>query len=120
MDCFTRRNVAILGLLQAGVLGTGVLTAAACYKWYPLAGFAVPESAALWAEYGVLTLAFPVVWVVAAMAFVGGDEEAPDARGVGAMLSGVGMLAVWLVVVWHAAVRPLCWIMFGGCGGLSS
>lgn len=119
MDFFTRRNVAILGLLQVGVLATGVLTAAVCYKWYPLAGFAVPENAACWAEYGVFTLVFPVAWVVVAMAVVGSDEVA-DTRGLGVMLFGVGMLGAWLVVVWSSAVRPLAWIMLGGCGGLSS
>ncbi len=120
MDFFTRRNIAILGLMQIGVLATGVLSAAACYKWYPLAGFTVPEIAAFWAEYGVLTLGLPVAWVVAGMTVVGRHEESADTRGIAVMLSGVGLLAAWLVVVWCVAVRPLAWIMLGGCGGLSS
>lgn len=120
MDFFTRRNVAILGLLQIGVLSVGVLSAGVCHKWYPLAGLSVPDRTSFWSEYGILTLVFPVCWVAVAMTCVGSDAESADSRGRWAIFSGLGMLAVWIGVVAYAAILPLFWIMTGGCpGGLS-
>src|SRR5574339_418318 len=101
MDFFTRRNAAILALVQAGVVVAGVLGAGAAYKWYTQVNLAPPRLTVLATDYGFVALTLPLAWVlIALVTFHREDESGPPAL---AFLFGLLLLAALLVGAYGVA-----------------
>lgn len=115
MPTLTLRNIAILGLVQVGVVVAGVLAAGATVKWYQAAQFTTPHPGAAYvAENGHYGLVIPVLWVTIALAVQSRDREgdAPEAL---TFLSGLLVLSWLLLVVFKTSVAP--WLrLVSGCG----
>jgi hypothetical protein len=116
MEYFTKRNTAILALVQGGVLVAGVLAACVDHKWYTVANVRPPTPTALLAEYGFLALVLPLVWVTIALRVQQRNEDA-DSKAL-VFGSGILLLLLLLLGIGYAVVLPFVRLM--GCGGLSS
>jgi hypothetical protein len=114
MDFFTRRNMAIVGLFQVGVIVAGVLAAGVTHKWFTTFNARLPSSTILLAEYGFLALVLPVVWIAVALLALRREDD-PDSESVRwlAFLSGIVVLLLLLLGIVYAVVSP--WLrLFGG------
>jgi hypothetical protein len=114
MEYFTKRNTVILGLVQGGVVGAGVLAAGVYLKWCAMGNARPSALPGLLAEYGVLALVVPLAWVAIALWMQ--RNEDPEVK-VLAFASGILLVLLLLVGVVYATVVPFVRLM--GCGGLS-
>jgi hypothetical protein len=106
MFSFTIRNTVILALFQIGVIGTGVLGSAACYKWYITFGLPPPLMTTIVAEYGFFGLMLPVIWSAFAFRALSRGEEAVRLKWV-SICAGIALLFLLLLFVGYVAARPL-------------
>ncbi len=104
MNYFTRRNVAILALLQIGVIVFGVLAAGVTLKYHAEFKVFDADSARLWVNYGWFALPLPIIWVILA-AYILAGEEWSDRIKLCAFFSGVVLLAILVVMVWTSIGR---------------
>jgi hypothetical protein len=107
-------NIAIVGLLQVGVIVSATLGAGSVYKMSTTFGFRIPAATQFAADYGFVVLLVPMLWITVAMALQSRDEhgDAPEAM---TFVSGVGVLLLLLVGAFVAAVIPLFRILSPGC-----
>lgn len=112
MDYFTRRNVAILALLQIGVIAFGVLAAAVTLKWHATFRIFNADAARRWADYGWFAMLLPIAWAALAAYILEGEAWSDRAKVV-AFLSGILLLVALACAVWSAIGRQ--W--FGLPGG---
>jgi hypothetical protein len=105
MNFFTTRNLVILALTQTGVIVAGILAAGACHRWYSQSAFAPPSGVTILSEYGFLALAFPLAWIVAALAIRQRHPETAVA-GVVVFLAGFFLVLLLLLGIWYAVVHP--------------
>jgi undecaprenyl pyrophosphate phosphatase UppP len=106
------KNIAILGLVQVGVVVAGVLGAGSTYKAWTTFGIPLTRATTFATEYGFLLLAVPVVWITVALAVQARDETS-DAPEAATCASGVLVLLVLLVGAFQAAALP--WVRLFSC-----
>jgi hypothetical protein len=106
MEYFTTRNTVIAALVQVGVIVGGVLAAGACIKWYSTFGLTPFRSTTLLAEYGLLALVLPLVWVTIALRAQQRSHR-DEEPSIIAFLLGILLLLLLLGAVWYSAARPL-------------
>jgi len=118
VDYFTVRNTVIVALAQVGIIVVGTLAAGAVIKWYGLGFAGLPVSTVFVAEYGFLILGLPVAWAAIALYLL---RHNPDDDGVrwGTFGSGVLVVLLLLVGVWHTAAWPFLRPFFASTTGLS-
>jgi hypothetical protein len=102
----SHKNIAILGLVQVGVVVAGVLGAGSTYKAWTTFGIPLTQATTFATEYGFVVLAVPVVWIAAAMIVQHRLAETDDGPEVITATSGVFVLLVLLVGAFQAAALP--------------
>lgn len=107
----TYKNIAILGLVQIGVIVFGVLGAGATFKMWSTFGTKQSSATEFAVEYGFLVLIVPLAWITTAMVVQHRNEEDdPEAL---TFMSGAVVLLLLIVAVLAAAVTP--WFRLWSC-----
>ena len=102
MDRSTFRNLAILGLIQIGILVGDVLAATVVARWW---GTHEPWPCRLLASFGCLGLLLPVVWLgLAVGVFVRCGES--DRAKMSIVAAGVLLIVLLLLAGWFGAAWP--------------
>ena len=109
-------NIAILGLIQIGVVVFGVLGAGAAYKTWSVTGLPHNPNVVFASEYGFLFLVVPLSWITIAIV-VQGRNQTSDSPELITFLSGALVLLILVISAWKVAASPLI-RSFLGCGGL--
>ncbi len=107
------KNIAILGLLQVGVVVAGVLGAGVLHKCSNEFGIQLTQPTRFaGSDYGVVAVVLPIIWIVAAMAVQSRNdtEDSPEAL---TFVSGVGVLILLLIGAYVVAVSP--WVRMFCC-----
>jgi hypothetical protein len=92
---FTILNATRLALIQVGILTIGVLGAGLRYKFFTMGGWQPPLLTRLAANYGVISLILPLVWITVAV-LVHRSELSEAAKNI-VFLSGAVLVAVMII-----------------------
>ena len=104
MGYFTRRNTAILALIQIGIVVAGVLAAGAACKWWQQSTHP-PSSLEFVARYGWLALLVPMTWITVTLILQSRAEDEGVAILI-AYLSGIIVIVLLLVTIYYLVLRP--------------
>jgi hypothetical protein len=111
MGYFTARNIAILALIQVGVIVVGVLAAMVTLKWRSTFSASSGSWTNTLAGYGWLAILLPAAWATLALCILAREESSSHAR-VLVVLGGFLLLVALLWITWMAAIRE--WLALVG------
>lgn len=108
------KNIAILGLLQVGVVVAGVLGTGILHKCSKEFGIQLTQPTKFaGGDYGVIVVIVPLIWITVAMAVQSRNdtEDYPEA-----LTFASGVLVLFLLLFGAFVVAILPWVRMFSCG----